>query len=272
MKWTPWRVVILNTILRRLWPSNTYAGLWLWMGKWFTLRDGSRSSSVKVAYEEMQRGWYTPPLPLRPGDRCLDLGAHVGTWSILHAKANPQVSFIALEPDRQNYGNLWRNITANGVRDNVSPVCAGVWSHPCSLISEVRHDNTGGNRSTPGHASGIQVHGYTLKEIRAIWGLDTIRCLKLDAEGAEFQCIQTPEDLEGVESLLIEIHGDMGNTRQLLGVIQASGIPYTAQVINPNGSHAVIRGGHNTLWQSLSRPITVARKPQTTPQPPPTHA
>lgn len=123
---TPWRIVQANTLLRHLAPWRNYTGAWLHDGKWFRLRDSSASNSLKVVYEEIQRGWYTPPIPIREGDVLLDIGAHVGGWAIPTQASHPEAIVISYEPDPTNYANLYWNIKRNNSR--VLPVNAAYWT------------------------------------------------------------------------------------------------------------------------------------------------
>lgn len=247
---TPWRNVRANTALQTVWPARHYAGWWAIDGQWYNLRDHVLSNTVKVAYEEIQRGYYTPPVSIRPGDVLLDIGAHVGTWCIPMERKNPQANVIAYEPDIRNYGNLYRNIQRN--KSNVSPVNAGFWKDGVELVSQVNHENTGGNVSRPGKAKGAQVKGYSMKTILNTWGIDRVRVLKMDCEGAEFNLER--DDFNHIDSLLIEIHGDKGNAKELLETIEDSGIPYIAQVIHASGIQR-LHSRPGQAFKSLSRPI-----------------
>lgn len=234
----------------RKFKRGQYAGWWNFNGRWFKLQDHSCSNTVKVAYEEIQRGWYVPPVQMRPGDYFLDIGAHVGTVSILLESVFPQCYFLAYEPDPDNYKNLYNNVQRNG--SFVSPVHAGLWGFGTKLTSRAHpnHINTGGNISTP-DINGT-VNAFTLKEIMNIWNIKRVRCLKIDAEGAEFQL--TPDDLKHCDSLLIEIHGDKGNVDELLAMIENANIPFIAQII-AGGTHWITSRPGRHEWLSLSRSI-----------------
>lgn len=52
---------------------------------------------------------------IRPGDTVLDLGAHIGYYTLLFAKlVGPKGRVIAFEPDPTNYSLLVRNVRENG--------------------------------------------------------------------------------------------------------------------------------------------------------------
>jgi len=53
----------------------------------------------------------------KEGDIFLDVGAHVGIYAVKLARKVSKV--IALEPEPQNYGFLYRNILVNGLGDKI---------------------------------------------------------------------------------------------------------------------------------------------------------
>ena len=46
---------------------------------------------------------------------CLDIGAHIGTWTVLLARVFESV--VAFEPDTQNFIALTRNLVLSGVKN-----------------------------------------------------------------------------------------------------------------------------------------------------------
>lgn len=213
--WSPWRNVLVNTALRYAWPGRYLTSHWRIRGRWYSFRDRASSATLKIAYEEVCKGFYTPQVPLRAGDVVLDIGAHVGTFSIPLAREHPDVRFIAYEPNLENYANLVRNLSLNNV-PNVVPVNSGVWSSDTYLLNKQDRRNTGGSRTHLAPEGQEEVKGVTLDQIRSAWGLESIRVLKMDCEGAEYHALRTPRDLRGVDSLLLEVHGgDYANLLRL---------------------------------------------------------
>jgi FkbM family methyltransferase len=56
---------------------------------------------------------------LREDDLFVDIGANVGTWSVLAAKLR-KAEVVAFEPDPETASRLIRNLEANGIRNRVS--------------------------------------------------------------------------------------------------------------------------------------------------------
>ena len=78
---------------------------------------------------------------LRPGERFLDIGANVGYFSVLLAKAVPGITVDAVEPDPDNIRALEFNLWVNRVE-------AQVW--PVALDDNDRHLLLSGNQTNLG--------------------------------------------------------------------------------------------------------------------------
>ena len=65
---------------------------------------------------------------IEPGSILLDVGANVGMYTILAAKAKKAIVY-AFEPESQNYALLNENIHANGLSAQVTAYCAALSDH-----------------------------------------------------------------------------------------------------------------------------------------------
>jgi len=74
--------------------------------------------TVKEIYE---REVYTCVRPLKHDDVVMDVGAHVGIFTLKAAREAEDGLIVAVEPDPGNFRLLVRNIRANGL-ENVIPV------------------------------------------------------------------------------------------------------------------------------------------------------
>jgi FkbM family methyltransferase len=124
---------------------------------------------------------------VRPGDRVIDVGAHVGYFSLLFARlVGPQGCVRAFEPEPRNFELLERNIARNGYR-NVRADRRALWRAKTEATLLVSEDNLGDHRLRPGEAVGeraLSVSAATLDECLA--GQDTpIDLLKIDVQGCE---------------------------------------------------------------------------------------
>lgn len=233
---------LINRVLRRL---RVPYSVWRIRGNWYTFRDEPGSLTPVIVANEIRKGLYTVKVPV--GESCVDLGAHIGMFSIPLARENPGANFWALEPDPANYRNLVANIKRNNV-GNVFPVNAGLSATSGERLESFMYelDNTGGNQTRP---SKHGPRGLTIKEILATWD-PTV--LKVDVEGAEFGAIKG-YDLASVNAVIMEIHGHHGDPTPLLEACRK--VPnYVAQVIRGGDQDGIyLPGGKLPLHSTIPR-------------------
>jgi FkbM family methyltransferase len=160
--------------------------------------------SVKGFYDEPESEFVRSVV--RPGDRCIDAGAHVGYYSLLMASLGAQV--LAIEPNRENFSLLSKNtagknviLSAMALSDTNSdgPVdfhIAPGYDDGCSSLASVwKHPN----------ASTIaQVWTVRLDYLASDWS-GRIRLLKMDIEHSEpLALIGLGSRLDDIEHILIE--------------------------------------------------------------------
>lgn len=231
---------IFNRVLRRL---HIPYSVWRIRGHWYTFRDEPGSLTPIIVAAELRRGLYD--LAFQPGEVVVDIGAHIGMTSIPWAKEQPRATFFAYEPDPNTYANLQRNIKANRVH-NLRAINAGLAPTSCKLSQETHAWNTGGNRSQPSPQG--TVSGITLQTIK-----DRHRptVLKIDCEGAEFGSVEG-DILVDVESVIIEIHGHLGDPGPVLEAVKKCP-GYLAQVIHHETEGIYVPGGRFPLKTSIGR-------------------
>lgn len=231
-----WAVVGFNRIWGRATGGHRVlvaAGRALW------LEDDPRSCTLEVLQLEWAAGLYDPPLPIRPGDLVVDVGAHVGGFTIPLALRHPGARFVCYEPDPDNARRLRRNLAYHKVR-NATVVEAGIWSTQVRLASAHDAGNTGASRSTPGPGSAWA---------RPLWQVlgapGGVRLLKLDCEGAEHAVLadaRCRESLRRCESLLAEVHVDASKGWDAGPALRAlSVVPHRRVAVEP-GPHWVDSG------------------------------
>lgn len=239
-------LVLVNRALRLVAPTRLVRQKWKHGDLVVSLIDDKRSQTPEIVYTEIRHGEYDPPVPLNPGDVVLDFGAHVGGFALWLALQNPQVSFICVEPNLKNYQNLVRNIAENfgraGRLPNVVPVWAGVWDDSGKTLVPLFHHrtNTGGSHTTEGEGG---CPSYTVNGLLDKFGIDNVRLLKIDVEGAEFKAVRSVGDLARVSSILAEIHDAPGrDTRGMIRLLSVR--PGILQVLWPEeGRREIIRNG-----------------------------
>ena len=162
---------------------------------------------------------------LREGDAAVDIGAHHGTYSILMAaKCGSTGRVIAFEPDPYARTVLQRNLSLNSdIRPPLIEACA------CSnevgmttLFSRRGNSQSSLVRSavefSPDQkAEAIKVPVVTLDAYLSTHELPNLRCVKIDAEGAEIRILRGAKRvLESDATIVCELHPyawpDFGDT------------------------------------------------------------
>src|SRR3954463_8117512 len=98
--------------------------------------------SVNGVYEETEARLFEQSI--RPGDVVVDIGGHIGYYTLLAARAvggaGPVYTF---EPERGNYALLASNVAANGYAGRVTTVNKAVMASGGELRIFVSPDNAG---------------------------------------------------------------------------------------------------------------------------------
>src|SRR2546430_62848 len=118
---------------------------------------------------------------IRRGSTVVDIGAHVGYYTLLSARAvGWRGRVISVEPDPDNAALLRENIRRNRLR-NVTVVEAAAWNETTRL--QLRRDpvNTGDNRIVPG-VNGYEVPAIALDERLA---RRPVSLVKIDTQGTD---------------------------------------------------------------------------------------
>jgi FkbM family methyltransferase len=134
---------------------------------------------------------------LKPGDTFIDIGAHVGYFTMLaSAFVGPAGRIYAFEPDRDNFAHLLHHLEVNQAK-NVRPMHMAVGASPAVTDFFVNADNDGGhalwdvgrhpfNERSRLAPTARKVFVTSLDQLFATDGIAGLKALKIDAEGAEF--------------------------------------------------------------------------------------
>lgn len=138
---------------------------------------------------------------VEPGDCVIDIGAHVGYYTLLGASlVGKEGKVLAFEPDIANCEAITQNLELNELQ-NVKLFQLALDAEIREAKFFVNHDNDGGhalwdvslhsaNQRTRHNKLVRQLKTSTLDEVLADKGLSKIKLIKLDAEGAEYNILQ----------------------------------------------------------------------------------
>src|SRR3954451_787057 len=154
--------------------------------------------SVNGVYEETEARLFEQSI--RPGDVVIDVGGHIGYYTLLAARAvGPTGHVFAFEPERGNFALLAENVAANGYADRVSAVNKAVMAQSGELRIFVSPDNAGDHHvyavvddDRPSYA----IEGVALDAYFAGRPDRTVDVVKMDVQGAE------PSALAGMRAVL----------------------------------------------------------------------
>lgn len=141
----------------------------------------------------------------------VDIGAHIGTFSVLARKMWPDASIIAVEPEPENVELL----TANLCKYNNMQIVDGAVVYTEGKVLYIGKTATGGNYMYDQAAKYNQelyykadymVKSFKLREITP-----QVDCLKMDCEGGEYEILEheTPALLTQLKITLGEYHGGL---------------------------------------------------------------
>jgi FkbM family methyltransferase len=147
-------------------------------------------------YEPFETEWVQNLV--RPGDAVLDLGAHIGYYTLLLARwVGPYGRVVAFEPDPTNFALLQRNVAANGYRHvELFNRAAADRSGPTLLY--LSSDNAGDHRVWAPTEARPSVAVETVELDRLFGDADRhFDFIKMDVQGAEYAAARGMRGLLG---------------------------------------------------------------------------
>jgi len=192
---------------------------------------------------------------LRPDDRFLDIGANVGTYTIL-ASGVAQAHSITLEPIPATYASLQRNLRLNNLDALVASHCQAVGAEPGSLRftadrGPMNRVVTGSSLPTAANTLEATVEVPVTTADQLLTGIPAPLLWKVDVEGFEPQVLQgAAQALHNPELKAVLLEAD---TPALQAVMAAAGFsryaydPFTRQ-LQPLSASTQSGSGHNQLW------------------------
>lgn len=180
-----------------------------------------------------------------------DIGAHVGFYVLLAAKANPEARIVAFEPHRANLLELQNNIRRSAVDNAMVFSCGvsdGARAAQLTVIGSREHTG-GGTHQLSDSESGECINTVALDDFAAEQGLPPPSLVLMDIEGHELAALRGMERLLSKHrpSLYIEVHREQlearGESHEQLNAF-LSELGYVAEILrSPSGE----RGTHSQL-------------------------
>lgn len=171
--------------------------------------DQASSAATPIIASELNEDVYgLRQVAFQPGDLVLDIGAHVGMFSLICGRFFPFVQVVALEPFPQNVQCFKENMRRNGVT-NVQLLEMGVSGDGQAVTLSMDPTNTGGTSAWSGpqrQGMSVEVPTITLDDLFHQLGEPEIRFLKMDCEGMEYPSLYNFHFLQHVRNIGLEAH------------------------------------------------------------------
>jgi FkbM family methyltransferase len=202
---------------------------------------------------------YTPAgITIKEDATIIDIGGHIGSFSVFAASQAPKGHVYTFEPDPANYTLLQKNIRNNELQ-NVIPAPLAV-----SATSGMRHFYSGSINSAESGlykksmgAKQISVRTISLEDLFRQNNISYCDFLKIDCEGAEYEIVFSapPELLNRISTIAMECHNpryftipnphySIDGMKQFL---QKNG--FSVQEVKENAMHSLLfaqRANHET--------------------------
>lgn len=146
---------------------------------------------------------------LRPGMTVVDVGAHVGVYSLVAARlVGPGGAVHAIEPQEECVSLIERNAATNQLAQlRAHPLALADSDGPVDLLVDQR--SLGAFTASEPEANGAPVAGVTLDSFTREQMIDRIDLLKLDAAGNELSVLrgaQSIVDRGGITSVICKLY------------------------------------------------------------------
>jgi FkbM family methyltransferase len=148
---------------------------------------------------------------LSVSDDVLDVGAHVGLYSVVVASQLESGSVYAFEPHPATVERLHENVARNGLDVNVRSVALGSTRGEANMT--VGSESAGGQATLgPGlDGTAVTVESETYNHLVAAGELPECDVVKIDVEGAEMDVLKGMEsalEAASIRALYVEVHTD----------------------------------------------------------------
>ncbi len=144
----------------------------------------------------------------------IDIGAHIGIFSLYSSTLNLQSSILAIEPEPTNFELLKENIKFNKC-ENVTPIQAALVSGDELNTNLYLSKNTHNHSTASLSKNCIQVPAINLERLMKEHKIKKIGLLKMDIEGAEFVILQSfnLSIFKKIQNIVVEYHESTKNKR-----------------------------------------------------------
>lgn len=148
----------------------------------------------------------SPGFDIHENDIVLDIGAHIGLFSLFASQFCKTGKIFCFEPIKENYEQLLENIKINNIK-NIIPFNCAV-SNKTEKIKIYLNDDESGHSMFLKNSNYVEVDSISIMNIFKNNSIKKCDFLKLDCEGAEYAIIELLSEnyLKKIEKTVIEYH------------------------------------------------------------------
>ena len=177
-------------------------------------RPGARVPVYEIFVEDEYRlGWFTNDLGANPV--ALDIGAHVGCFSVAFARKHAGARVDAYEASPSTADYLQRNVADNdlGSRVHANNLAVQGTAGTLELADNGAASGHNGVLHLTADAKKVSVRSVSMAEALAVSGR-TADIVKIDTEGGEYDMVlgSDPADWAGVRRVVLEYHDLPGHS------------------------------------------------------------
>ena len=143
---------------------------------------------------------------INTNDIIIDIGAHIGLFSLLVSQLCKTGKILSFEPVRENFDLLVSNLKLNHI-ENVLPFNMAI-SKNLDKLNLFLNDDQSAHSIFPKSSESISVESTSLQKIFEENKISSCKLLKLDCEGAEYEIIDSlpSEYLNKIQNIVMEYH------------------------------------------------------------------
>jgi FkbM family methyltransferase len=154
---------------------------------------------------------------IKKEDIVIDIGSHVGYFTIYAAKNAHQGTIYSIEPHRESFEILKKNLKLNNLI-NVKPFHAAISNVTEQITLYIDKNNQIGNSifKTDEITTEEKVDSFSLGDFVKSNKIEKINFLKIDCEGAEFEILLNldRELIKNIDRISMEVH-ENSNTKSI---------------------------------------------------------
>lgn len=161
---------------------------------------------MQLATVWLAEDYKIPKFEVNNNDIIIDIGAHIGLFSLFVSQNCKNGKIYCFEPVIENYNVLIKNIDLNKIK-NIIPLNQAVSKNNENIKMYLNSDDSAHSIFSSGK-NFVQVKSTTIKSIFDDNKIDNCNLLKLDCEGAEYEIIDSIPDeyFLRINKLIIEYH------------------------------------------------------------------